>query len=162
MLGLTLVQTRVLLGTFHLDHLPQVLPTSLWPAPQKGGPTCRWGRGTSRYTSLLCPSLILRPGQDRTPALFGLRPGPSWNEGFKGCWARPRLPKLHDHCLDGGTEKLGRQDWSIEKKALLFLPDICQIHPQMPLRYHHGCHRPAHSSGSLLSGTEGQICGVVH
>ncbi len=31
----------------------------------------------------------------------------------------------------------------------------------MPLRYHHGCHRPAHSSGSLLSGTEGQIRGAT-
>ncbi len=34
-------------------------------------------------TSLLCPSVILRPGRARTPALFGLRPGPSWNEGLK-------------------------------------------------------------------------------
>ncbi len=39
---------------------------------------------------------------------------------------------------------------SIEQKALLFLPDICQVHPQMSLRYHHGRHRPAHSSGGLL------------
>ncbi len=30
---------------------------------------------------------------------------------------------------------------------------ICQVHPQMSLRYHHGRHRPAHSSGGLLSGT---------
>ncbi len=41
------------------------------------------------------------------------------------------------------------------RKALLFLLEVCQIHPQMPLRYHHGCHRPAHSRGSLLGGTEG-------
>ncbi len=153
--GLTLVRKRALfLGTLRLDHLPQVLPTSLWPAP----PTCttrRWGRGTSHDTNLLCPSLILRPGRARTPALFGLRSGPSWNEGFQSCWARLRLPKLLNHCLDGGTEKLWRPDWGIENKALLFLPDICQVHPQMSLRYHHGCHIPAHSSGSLLSGTEG-------
>ncbi len=31
----------------------------------------------------------------------------------------------------------------------------------MSLRYHHGCHRSAHSSGSLLSGTEGQIHGAA-
>ncbi len=47
-----------------------------------------------------------------------------------------------------------RRDWRIEKKALLFPLEVCQIHPQMPFRYHHGCHGPAHSSGSLLGGTE--------
>ncbi len=138
-----------------LDHLPQVLPlTSFWPVPPST-PTRRRGRGTSRDTSLLRPPLVLRPGWTRTPALFGLGPGPSRNEGFEGSWARPRLPKLLDHRLDGGTEKLGGRDWSVEQKALLFLLEVCQIHPQMPLRYHHGCHRPAHSRGSLLGGTEG-------
>ncbi len=34
----------------------QVLPTSLWPTPPSS-PTRRRGRGTSRDTSLLCPSL---------------------------------------------------------------------------------------------------------
>ncbi len=66
-----------------------------------------------------------------------------------------KAAKLLDHRLDGGTEKLGGRDWSVEQKALLFLLEVCQIHPQMPLRYHHGCHRPAHSRGSLLGGTEG-------
>ncbi len=155
MLGLTLVRTRALfLGKFRLDYLPQVLPTYLWPTP----PSSPTESGTSHDMSLLCPSLILRPGWARTPALFGLRPGPSWNEEFE---ARLRLPKLLDHHLDGATEKLGRRDWSIEKKALLFLANICKVHPQMPLRYHHGCHRPAHSSGSLLSGTEVQIRGAA-
>ncbi len=100
MLGLTLVQTRALfLRVLCLDHLPQILPTSLWPAPPSR-PTRRWGRGTSRDTSLLCPSLILRPGRAKTPALFGLKPGPYWNKGFEGCWARLRLPKLLDHHLN--------------------------------------------------------------
>ncbi len=122
--SLTLVRTRAL-RTPRLDHLPQVLPTSLWPPPPSS-PTRRRGRGTSRDTSLLCPSLIPRRRWARTPALFGLRPGPSWNEGFEGRWARLHLPKLLDHRLDGGTKKLGRRDWSIEKKALLssqYLPD---------------------------------------
>ncbi len=150
----------MLLRTLRLDYLPQVSPTSPWPVPPSS-PTRRWGRGTSRDTSLLCPSPILRSGRARTPALFGLRPGPSWDEGSKGCWARPRLPELLDHRLDGGTEKFGRRDWRIEKKALLFLLEVCQIHPQMPFCYHHGCHGPAHSSGSLLGGTEGQIRGAA-
>ncbi len=157
--SLTLVQTRAL-RTLRLDHLPQVLPTSLWPAPPSS-PTRRRGRGTGRDTSPLCPSLILRRRWVRTPALFGLRPGPSRNEGFEGRWARLLLLKLLDHRLDGGTEKLGRRNRSIEQKALLFLPDICQVHPQMSLRYHHGRHRPAHSSGGLLSGTESQIRGAA-
>ncbi len=160
MLIFTPVRTRALLRTLRLDHLPQVSPTSPWPVPPSS-PTRRWGRGTSRDTSLLCPSPILRPGRARTPALFGLRPGPSWDEGFKGCWAHPRLPELLNHRLDGGTKKFGRRDWHIEKKALLFLLEVCQIHPQMPFRYHHGSHGPAHSSGSLLGGTEGQIRGAV-
>ncbi len=79
----------------------------------------------------------------------------------KACWARLRLLELLDHRLDGSTKKLGRRDWSIEKKALLFLLEVCQIHPQMPFRYHHGCHGPPHSSGSLLGGTEGQIRGAA-
>ncbi len=156
---LTPARTRAL-RTPCLEHLPQVLPTSLWPVPPST-PTRRRGRGTSRDTSLLCPSLILRRRWARTPALFGLRPGPSWNEGFEGCWARLRLPKLLNHRLNGGTEKLGRRNRSIEQKAPLFPPDICQVHPQMSLRYHHGRHRPAHSSGGLLSGTESQICGAA-
>ncbi len=41
------------------------------------------------------------------------------------------------------------------RKPFSFFSEVCQIHPQMPLRYHHGCHRPAHSRGSLLGGTEG-------
>ncbi len=32
---------------------------------------------------------------------------------------------------------------------------------QMSLRYHHGRHRPAHRSGSLLGGTESQIRGAA-
>ncbi len=100
---LTPVRTRAL-RTPCLDHLPQVLPTSLWPAPPST-PTRRRGRGTSRDTSLLCPSLIPRRRWARTPALFGLRPGPSWNEGFEGCWARLRLPKLLNHRLNGGYRK---------------------------------------------------------
>ncbi|KAL0176618.1 hypothetical protein M9458_028948, partial [Cirrhinus mrigala] len=48
----------------------------------------------------------------------------------------------------------------IEEKALLFLPDICQVHPQMSLCYHHGRHRSAHSSGDLLSGMESKIRGA--
>ncbi len=155
----TLVRTRTLLRTFRLDHLPQVLPSSFWPV-HSSTPTRRRGRGTSRDISLLCLSPILRPGRPRTPALFGLRPGPSRNEGFKSRRACPRLPEL-DHRIDGGTEKLGRRDWSIEKKALLFPLEVCQVHPQMPLHYHHGCHRPAHSSSSLLGGTEGQIHGAA-
>ncbi len=150
----TLVRTRTLLRTFRLDHLPQVLPTSFWLVPSST-PIRRRGRGTSCNTSPLCPSPILRPGRARTPALFGLRPGPSRNEGFKSRRPRPRLPELLDHHIDGGTEKLRRRDWSIKKKALLFPLKVYQVHPQIPLHYHHGCHRPAHSSGSLLGGTEG-------
>ncbi len=157
--SLALVWTRVLRMP-NLDHLPQVLPTSLWPAPPSS-PTRRRGRGTSRDTSLLCPSLIPRPRWARTPALFGLRPGPSWHEGFEGRWACLGLPKLLDQSLVGGTEKLERWDWSIEKKALLFLPNICQVYPHMSLRYYHGRHRLAHSSGGLLSGTERKICGAA-
>ncbi len=62
--SLTLVRMRVL-RTPHQDHLPQVLPTSLWPKPPSS-PTYRWGRGTSLDTSLLCPSLILKPRWART------------------------------------------------------------------------------------------------
>ncbi len=101
--SLTLVRTRAL-RTLRLDHVPQVLPTSLWPAPPSN-PTRRRGRGTGRDTSPLCPSLILRRRWVRTPALFGLRPGPSRNEGFEGRWARLRLLKLLDHRLDGGYRK---------------------------------------------------------
>ncbi len=53
------------------------------------------------------------------------------------------------------------EDWCIEKKALLFPLEVSQVHPQMSLRYHHSCHGPAHSSGSLLGGTESQVRGAA-
>ncbi len=134
-----------------VDQHQQMSPSSASPS----SPTLRRRRGTSRDTSLLCH---LRPRRAKTPELFGLRPGPSWKKGFEGCWARLRFHKLLDHRLDEGTEKLRRRDCSLEKKAILFHPNFCQVHPQMSLRYHHG---PARSSGGLLSGTASQIRGAA-
>ncbi len=47
---------------------------SLWPAPLSH-PSRRRGRGMSRETSLLSPSLTLRPRWARTPGCSELRPG---------------------------------------------------------------------------------------
>ncbi len=66
---LTLVRTKVSYRTLHPEHLPQVLPLSdpcLSLALPAGG-----GRGMSRETSLLSPSLIPRPRWARTPGCSG-------------------------------------------------------------------------------------------
>ncbi len=60
---LTLVRTKVSYRTLHPEHLPQVLPLF--------NPTRRRGRGMSRETSLLSPSLIPRPRWARTPGCSG-------------------------------------------------------------------------------------------
>ncbi len=83
------------------------------------------------------------------------------DEGPKGSWACLHLRRLLDHCLNGSAEKLRRQNQRIKEKALLFRPDICQVHLQMSLRNHHGCHWSANGSGGLFSGTESKICGAV-
>ncbi|KAF4096081.1 hypothetical protein G5714_023684 [Onychostoma macrolepis] len=111
-------------GTPRLDHIPQTLPTSLRLAPSPGA-TRRW---RSCNTSLLCPSPILRTGRARTPLLFGLGPGPSRDEGFKGSRTRLCLPELLDHRLNRSTEKIGRRNRCIGEKALLFLPDVRQVY----------------------------------
>ncbi len=131
---ITLVRTRTFLRTSRLDHLPQVLPTSFWSVPSST-PDRRRGRGTSCNTSPLCLSPILRPGRARTPALFGLRPGPSWNEGFKSRRPRPRLPELLDHRIDGGTKKLGRREESpsLSSRGLPSSPiDASPLPPWLP------------------------------
>ncbi len=60
---LTLVRTKVSFRTPRLEHLNQVLPLS--------SPIRRLGRGMSRETSLLSPSLIPRPRWARTPGCLG-------------------------------------------------------------------------------------------
>ncbi len=60
---LTLVRTKVSFRALRLEHLSQVLLLS--------SPIRRRGRGMSRETSLLSPSLILRPRWARTPGCSG-------------------------------------------------------------------------------------------
>ncbi len=66
---LTLVRTKVSYRTLHPEHLPQVLPLS--DPCLLFSPTRRRGRGMSRETSLLSPSLIPRPRWARTPGCSG-------------------------------------------------------------------------------------------
>lgn len=44
------------------------------------------------------------------------------------------------------------------RRKKIFLPDVCQVQPQMPLCDHHYCHRATDNSSLLFSGPESYIC----